>query len=85
MQPPRWFYAIIAGCAIVLTLSASYVLILRRDVGRWVAAGPADDLKAFDTSTGTVCLITTGANPSAGCIDFPHGTVNRLEKRTVGP
>ena len=54
MNTPRWFYAVLAGCAVVLTLAASLALL--SDNGRYesVEAGAV-----LDTRTGTVCFVGT--------------------------
>lgn len=84
MQPPRWFYATLAACAVVLTLTASYVMLSRRNVGRWLPMPSATDVgpRALDTTTGILCAMTA---TSSGCIDLPHGTRNIVSREAEHP
>lgn len=70
MNTRRWFYVVIALCAVVLTLSVGTAPLLRAGNGRWVSAAirPDSPLKAaIDTKTGDICGWAGGG--SFACID----------------
>lgn len=70
---PRWFYATLALCAVVVTGAAAYHLVARVDVGRFLRAevwvmspgGRYRTYGALDTRTGRVIVDSglTGYRP----------------------
>ena len=62
MNAPRWFYAVIAGCVVVLTLAVAAAVALRAPMGRYQLAG-ADWAggAVLDTQTGVVCTLSNPA------------------------
>ena len=54
MNTPRWFYAVIAGCAVVLTIAASLALLGSAEKGRYQRAG-FNGNAILDTRTGKFC------------------------------
>jgi hypothetical protein len=61
VNAPRWFYAVLAACAIILSLTVS-VALSRPPVGRWVLAdgpgSPTGDFRLLlDTQEGRLCTV----------------------------
>ena len=56
MNTPRWLYAVLAGCAVIIALAASLALLgksgLLSNNGRYTHVGGS---RILDTRTGTVC------------------------------
>lgn len=55
MNTPRWFYAVLAGCAVILTVAASLALLGSIEKGRYQLLGE----QIFDTRNGNVCFSVT--------------------------
>ena len=57
VNTPRWFYAVLAGCAVILALAASLALLgksgLLNNNGRYTFVGGSGIL---DTRTGKLCV-----------------------------
>ena len=55
VNTPRWFYAVLAGCAVVLTLAASLALLGSAEKGRY-QSGAVNGNAILDTRTGGICF-----------------------------
>lgn len=80
MQPPKWFYMVIAACSVVVTFAAllASVEIARRQPpdapNHWELIRPGrEDGGVFNSTTGTACdIIPDSAHVrlKVGCLDL---------------
>jgi hypothetical protein len=56
MPVPRWFYLVVATCAVILTAAVTYSVVVRAAIGRWVPVAYVNRQPVvMDTRDGTVC------------------------------
>jgi len=86
----RWFYIVVAACAVVISLAAALTAIVvaryepphQPDHWELVQAGNLNN-GVFNAVTGTACTIvpdSTHSLPQIGCIDLTGGGVDFLSK-----
>lgn len=86
MQTPKWFYIVIAACAVALT--AAYTVRALRPDHDWVQKFP-DSVGVFDRKTATWCLgassITSDSAGNYVCADLKTGRRTYLrDDRSIG-
>lgn len=78
MNAPRWFYLVIAACAVVTTLSIVAYVVVQRDTGRWVPIDVTGGLRIVDSRTGAACQ-TSVTNRYRWCLPSPAGAPVRRD------
>lgn len=68
MNPPKWFYIVIAGCAVALT--ASEIAYRIHSWNHWEITSRED---VFNPATGTECVLS--ADSLHVCYDLVNGRV----------
>jgi hypothetical protein len=68
---PRWFWPLLAACAVVLTAVGAYYLTARADVGRYVVVtepnGASAGTTLLDTRKAEICNLAGGI---VACTDY---------------
>lgn len=81
MTPPRWFFPLLAACAVVLTLAGAYALVARADVGRYrvirTNIGAAHQ-GMLDSRTGRLCTLDRAV--CLGEPDDPGGLMRAYDR-----
>ena len=68
--PPRWFWPLLAACAVALTAAGTYFLTARANVGRYTTGArmmgeERDMAPVLDTRTGITCAVHMGTGAPA--------------------
>ena len=72
MNPPRWFWALLATCMVIVTLAVAIRLIGTVRYGRYEYHNDDSQVFVFDRATGQFCSVNNG---NAVCVDAFRGKV----------